>query len=113
MQQHSAWKRADERGSRAAAIRPKRGGGAMRIMILDKADVALKVAQISAHVLIETVDIAFEQAVIHGFVVGVIEALLLKRILHIPICFGDEEEFGVARFDLGDNGLPVIAAGRL
>ena len=59
----------------------------------------------------DTVNIPINKAVIQPFVVAIVEALLLKVPLLIPIGFGNEQEIGIRTSHGWDEHLPEIGSG--
>ena len=52
------------------------------------------------------------EPVVEALVVAVVEALLLERLLQVPVGLGDEDEVGVAALDGRDHRRPVVVGGR-
>src|SRR6516225_9642444 len=73
-------------------LRCKRGGCPWLVVILQETGELVLIIQAGKQMLPYGSGVAFEQAVIKPFVVGVVESLLLHSPLEIPIDFSHEAE---------------------
>jgi hypothetical protein len=62
-------------------------------------------------VSVDGLRVVIAQPVVQTLVVGVVEPLLLERVLHVPVDFGEQQKIGRLRLHLGDGRGPELDAG--
>ena len=77
-------------------------------MILDEAHEPVLVSDVSGQMPVHRGGAVVEEPVVEALVVAVVEALLLERVLEIPVGLGQEDEVGAALPHGPDHGRPVV-----
>src|SRR6478736_7092201 len=74
----------------------KRGGSAGLVVVFEEAGELVLIVETGVEMLADWASVMIAKTIVEPLVVGVIEALLLKRPFLVPIDFGHEGEVGMA-----------------